>query len=112
MRALNRSTGLDRHQDYSGTLATGGVSQLVLAQDQDRMYLFLQNNGTGDIWVNFSIAAVIGQPSIRVPAGSELVEEGNFVSGEAVFAIAADSSHPFTCKTSQSIGKGTQAGAP
>jgi hypothetical protein len=112
MRALNRSSGLDKHADHSGTITTGGVSQQVLAQDQDRMYLFLQNNGSGDMWVNFSIAAVIGQPSIRVPAGSELVEEGNFVSGEAVFAIAADSAHPFTCKTSQAIGAGTQAGAP
>ena len=112
MRALNRSSGLDRHTDKSGTLATANVSQQIVSQDQDRMYLFIQNNGTGDMWVNFTAAAVIGQPSIRVPAGSELVEEGNFVSGEAVNAIAADNGHPFTCKTSQGIGGGTQAGAP
>lgn len=112
MRSLARSTGLDRHLDASGTIASGGVSQQLLAQDQDRAYLFIQNVGAGDMWVNFSVAAVIGQPSIRIPQNSELVEEGNFVSGEAVFIIASDGGHPFTCKTSRPVGYSTQAGAP
>lgn len=103
---------MDRHEDHSGTIATANVSQQVMPADQDRMYLFLQNNGDDDLWVNYSIAAVIGQPSIRVPGGSELVEEGNFVSTEPVFVISAVAGTPYTCKTSQKIGQGVQAGAP
>ena len=112
MRALNRSTGLDKHKDASGTIAAGGVSQQLLAQDQDRHYLLVQNVGIGDLWINFTTAAVLSQPSIRVSANGNYVEEGNFVSGEAVNIIASDTGHPFVCKTSQPVGSGTQAGAP
>lgn len=112
MRALARSSGLDRHKDASGTITTGGTSQQLLAQDQDRQYLLIQNLGTGDLWINFGVAAVQSQPSIRIPQNAEYTEEGNFVSGEAVNIIASDTGHPFTCKTSQPVGQGTQAGAP
>jgi hypothetical protein len=112
MRSLARSTGLDKHQDFSGTIASGGTAQAQVPQSQDRHYLFIQNLGTGDLWVNYGIVAVIGQPSVRIPQNAELVEEGNFVSGESISIIASDTGHPFTIKTSLSVGSGLQAGAP
>ena len=112
MRTLSKSSGLDKHLDASGTITAGGVAQSLLVLDQDRHYLFIQNVGTGDMWINYTTTAILGQPSVRIPQNAELVEEGNFVSGEAISIIAADTGHPFTCKTSQKIGAGTQGGAP
>jgi hypothetical protein len=104
MRALARSTGLDAHVDFSGTIAQANVSQQVVPLQQDRHYLFCQNLDSVDLWGNFGSAASVGQPgSIRIPVGSELVEEGNFVSGEAFFLNSTKQGHMYTCK----VGGGT-----
>lgn len=99
MRLLARSTGFDQHVDKSAVIVSGGVSQLLVAQDQDRMYLFIQNVDNVTLWVDFGKAATLGYPSIQVDPGDNLVEEGNFVSGEAVFVISSKVGHQIVCRT-------------
>lgn len=37
--------------DASGSITTGGTAQLILPQSKARSYLYLQNNGPDDLWV-------------------------------------------------------------
>lgn len=99
MRALNRSTGLDRHVDASALIAQANVAQQLLATDQDRHYLFIQNVDSVDLWVDYGKAAVLDWPSILLSPGDNLTEEGNFVSGETVSIISSKVGHKVVCRT-------------
>lgn len=99
MRALARSTGLDAHTDASLLLTTGGVSQQALPQQQDRHYLFIQNQDNVSMWVDWGKAAVMGWPSVQLDPGDNLTEEGNFVSGEAVYVISSKTGHQIVIRT-------------
>jgi hypothetical protein len=98
MRTSWRGSDYDAHQDYSGTITSGGASQLQVAANNDRCYFFFQNQSSGDLWVNWGLPATLSQPSIRVPAGAVLTEEGNFVSTENVYVIGATTGQAFCCK--------------
>jgi hypothetical protein len=85
--------------DRSGTIATGGASQLLMPANPQRSYLFVQNLSTGDLWINFGTAAVASQPSIRIPANpASFVMEASYVSKEAVNIIGATSAAAFVAK--------------
>ena len=58
--------------DGSGAIATGGTSQQVFARNVGRQYLLIQNISDETMWVNFGIAAVQDQPSIRIVSGAAL----------------------------------------
>ena len=103
MRALARSTGLDTHVDASIVTTTGGVSQQMIAQQQDRHYLFIQNADSVRMWVDWGKSATMGWPSVFLDPGDNLTEEGNFVSGEAVFVISSKAGHQIVCRTGGSI---------
>jgi hypothetical protein len=57
----------------SGTITTGGTSQVVFAA-RDRTYLLLINDSDTVMFVNFGVAAVSGQPSIRLAANGGFYE--------------------------------------
>jgi hypothetical protein len=84
--------------DRSGTLTTGGTSQQLAAANTTRKYLLIQNVSTTDLWINFTTAAVVGQPSIKVVAGGNFVMESSFVSNEAVNIIGPTTGQAFTAK--------------
>jgi hypothetical protein len=72
--------------DISGTITTGGVAQYIDSNIRPmRRGFFIQNHSTGDLWVNNSVtvAAVMGQPSIRIPPGAlyETPQSGDFGGG-------------------------------
>jgi hypothetical protein len=52
--------------DGSGTVTTGGTSQVVFTANVGRQYLLIQNVSDADLWVNFGTAAVESQPSIKI----------------------------------------------
>lgn len=57
--------------DGSGSLT--GSSQQVFAAKPERLYLLIQNiDATNALWVNFGVAAVADQPSIKLAAGASL----------------------------------------
>lgn len=84
--------------DRSGTLAAAGVAQTVAAAAATRTYFLFQNLSTADLWINFGVAAVQSQPSIKVPAGGSFVLDGNFCSTESISVIGGTLSQAFTSK--------------
>lgn len=85
--------------DISGTLTTGATSEEIAAANPSRRYLFIQNlHATEDLWINFGVAAVQSQPSIKLPGGGSFVMEAGFCSTQAVHVIATTIAHAWTAK--------------
>lgn len=84
--------------DRSGTIAVGGTSQVLAAANAARRYLFVQNISTGDLWINFGVAAVQNQPSVQLEAFAAFVMEGTFISTDSVTIIGATTGQAFTAK--------------
>ncbi len=88
-----RGTATDR----SGTITLGGTAQSLMSSNANRNYLYVQNNSIGDIWINFTTTAVVGQPSIRI-ISLNVFEMKTFVSTEAMSIIGATLGQAFTAK--------------
>lgn len=86
--------------DRSGSIATGGTSQQVAAANTSRNYILIQNVSAGDLWVNFGVAAVEDQPSIKVLSGLSLEygAAGGFVPTDAVNVRGATTGQKYTAK--------------
>jgi hypothetical protein len=106
--------------DASGVITLGGQSQLLLAVLEPgarvlpqvgnlydaglpavvvpRKYLLIQNNSIETLWFNYSIAAILGKPSLSIVAGGYYESPPHFISNEAVYIIGATTSSAFTCK--------------
>lgn len=85
--------------DHSGTIAAGGVSQLMMAANAARKGLLIQNDPLSAelLYIDFTVAAVLSQPSVALAPG-ESFQPFNFVSTEAINVIAATLGHAFTAK--------------
>jgi hypothetical protein len=57
----------------SGTITTGGAAQQLSGAFPQRKGCVVQNQSTGDLWINDQGAAAATQPSIKVPAGAQFV---------------------------------------
>lgn len=78
--------------DHSGEIEEVDTSQLLMAANPNRRYLFIQNVGADDLWIDiFGNAAVKDQPSIKLPPNSYYCEP--FVSTAAIHAISASTIH-------------------
>lgn len=85
--------------DHSGTITTGGTAQPLMPYNGERSYLFIQNNhATADLWIDFGQTAVGSQPSMRLPAGADLVFEDSFIPTNAISIFGGTSTQPFTAK--------------
>lgn len=84
--------------DRSGTIAAGGASQQIAAALATRRYFFFENVSAEDLWINFGVAAVAGQPSIKVPSGGSFVMESGFISNQAINVIGATTGSAFSAK--------------
>lgn len=84
--------------DGSGTITTGGTSQQIFAANAARKYLLVVNVSALDLWINFGVAAVQTQPSIKITPNGSFVMEGFFVSTETVNIIGATTGTVFTAK--------------
>lgn len=84
--------------DKSGTIASGGVAQTLAAANPLRTGLLIQNNSTGDLWINSQGTAALSQPSIWLPAGSyfEFPETG--VPTTAISIIGATTGQTFSAR--------------
>lgn len=95
------SVGAGALIDGSGTITTGGTSQQVFAADTGRNYLLIQNVSNGDLWINFGVAAVINQPSIKLATGSSIefsLAGTGVVPTDTVNIIGATTGQAFTAK--------------
>lgn len=66
------ATGAGNLIDGSGSVAVGGTSQQVFTANTGRQYLLVQNISAETAWINFGIAAVQDQPSIKIAAGAAI----------------------------------------
>jgi hypothetical protein len=99
MRVVNKSTVYDILDDRSGTITQANVSQQVAARNSDRCYLMIHNPGFGELWFNFTNAAVIGGAgSFNIPSGAWFFMEGSFCTAEPINVIADTAGYPFTVK--------------
>lgn len=85
--------------DRSGTTsATPNTSTQIMPINLHRKYLFIQNVDEATIWINFTAAANVGQPSIEIVSGASFVLEGSAITTEAVNIFSEIASVPFTAK--------------
>jgi hypothetical protein len=88
--------------DRSGTVTAGGTSQELAPAVATRQYLLIQNISAGDLWINFGVAAVTTQPSIKIPPGGsgEWSKGGTgYVPVAAVNVIGATTGQAWAAKT-------------
>lgn len=88
--------------DRSGTVATGGTSQVLAAYNPSRKVLVIQNPSaqTESLFINFSSSASTSDgKSIELAPGEHFIMDAfGFLTWEAVNVTAATSSHPFMAK--------------
>lgn len=81
----------------SGTIATGGTAQSFMVANAARKGWFIQNNSTGDLWVNrFGGTATASQPSILIPAGALYETPDGGSGGNALSIFGATTGQTFT----------------
>ena len=85
-------------QDISGSITSANVSQVVVAANQRRNYLFIQNISTATLGINFTAAATLGQGSVQISPGGSFVMEGAYVTTEQINIIGATIGQLFTAK--------------
>jgi hypothetical protein len=86
--------------DGSGTVTTGGTSQLVFAQNTNRSYLMCQNptSATETLFVNLNSAASTTAGSIELAAGGSATWGPGIAPNFPVFVTAVTTGHRFVCK--------------
>ena len=92
--------------DRSGTIITGGVTQLITGPNANRHYLFVVNLSTDPLWINFGSAAttaapsipLIGAPTAGAAGGGSFSMEGTFISTDDVYIIGATTGDVFVAK--------------
>lgn len=103
MKVAYRSSVSDALTDWSGTIAAGGAQQQLSPKNNDRCYFFLQNLSNADLWFTASNTPPANLPPnngwIRLSAGADATEEGNFVTSEQFWIWGSTTGQAFTCKT-------------
>jgi hypothetical protein len=84
-------------EDHSGTIAVAGTSQEAATVNFDRAWIMMQNHSAASMWVAFGGAAVAGQPSIHVPAGSTW--NPSFIDTRSINIICGTVGAAYTLKT-------------
>lgn len=83
--------------DRSGTAQATSAS--IIAANANRRYLFIQNLSGSKMYINFGAAATVDTNSILLqPNGGSFTMEGEFLSTDQIFIIAAANNKPFMAK--------------
>jgi len=81
----------------SGTITLGGTAQSFMLANSVRKGWFLQNNSTGDLWVNrFGGTASAAQPSLLIRAGEIYETPAGGSGGNALSIYGATTGQAFT----------------
>lgn len=87
--------------DCSGAVTTGAASQVAVAQNAQRDYLFIENpaDATEVLYVNYGTSAsTTAKNSIELQAGGSINFQGSGVPIQAVNITALTTGHKFICK--------------
>jgi len=75
--------------DRGGTITAGGTAQQLMAANAARRGYSVQNQSTGDIYINAMTTATIDYHSLKIPAGSLYETTSTHVGPGAVSIIGA-----------------------
>lgn len=82
----------------SGTIATGGTAQVLVAGGDVVHYLLVQNVGVSNLGVGLTNAPVIGNAAtVTLGPGSSMVFESAYITNSAMWIIGPTNSQPYTC---------------
>lgn len=84
--------------DDSGAIASGGAAQQVAPANATRRYFFFQNNSDTVMWINFGVAAVANEPSIKIAPGATYENPAHFCQNDFVSVMCATTAKTYTCK--------------
>jgi hypothetical protein len=82
--------------NQSGTIATGGTAQLLLAANTDRRWFFFQNTSNDDMYLGFGYTPTTTN-GIFVAKSGTIFQLSDFVPTDAVFVFCANSTKTFCC---------------
>ncbi len=81
--------------DRGGTITAGGTAQQLMAANAARRGYSVQNQSTGDLYINALTTATIDYHSLKIPAGSLYETPSNHVGPGAVSIIGATTAAAF-----------------
>jgi len=83
----------------SGTITTGGVAQTLAAGNSARNGYWVQNNSTGDLWLNeLGGTAAASQPAIKLSAGQLYESQVGSPCPYAISIFGATTGQAFTAR--------------
>ncbi len=83
----------------SGTVTAGGVAQVLMAANAARRGWSLQNQSTGDLWLNeLGGTAAATQPAVQIAPGASVVNVTNGVSLLAISVFGVTTGQAFTAR--------------
>ena len=89
--------GTTNYTNRSGTITSGGASQQLMPANTRRAYWFFQNISADTLWLDFAVAAVQDQPSVKVLAG-ESVSSDEVVTVDQINVIGPNTGAKFVAK--------------
>lgn len=84
--------------DGSATITTGATAQTVFAANATRARLFVQNQSTDLLWINFGVTAVQSQPSVRLEPFDVWVDLAPSCTSQLVSIIGPTTGQAFCAK--------------
>lgn len=86
-------------RDQSGSIATGGTAQQLMPANGRRRGFSVYNLSSADLWINeLGAAAVAGQPSLKITAGTYYETPASGVGVQAVSILGATAGQQFTAR--------------
>jgi hypothetical protein len=83
----------------SGTIAAGNSSQQLMAANANRKGWIIQNTGSDVLWIDFGVAAVQSEPSLKIPVGGGYEEDAlGPISVQQINIIGPTTGQAFTVK--------------
>lgn len=84
--------------DKSGTVTSGGTAQVLAAANNYRRGFWIQNQSTGDLWINPTGTAAAAQPSLWLPSGSYWEAPQDGVPAGAISIFGATTGQAFAAR--------------
>lgn len=86
------------YADRSGTVASGGVAQALMAANPARKGYWIQNNSASDLWIRDTGTAAAIQPSLKIAAGNLYESPVTGCPTTAISIFGATTGQTFTAR--------------
>lgn len=97
--ALGASSGAQvTFTDRSGTIATGGVAQQLMAANAARRGFWVQNTSLADLWISEVGTAAVAGASIQIPSGAIYETMAHAVPIAAISIFGATTGQSFAAR--------------